>query len=416
MEVYINDLASVLQQLSVDVSVLVSNTSAPRSYKFGKISVQTYQIPEQPNSKELNGLTPPRGIDEFISAVQLISPDIVHFHSLGRAINAYCIQAVKKMDFPVVLTFHRATNICIRSDFSRFGVEACDGLIDKKTCLACFMNSKGLPRILAKPVATVLSKAQPGLKALIPSINIANHRYDEIKRVNKTADVVIALSEFTHGALMVNGFNTSRLKFVPQGISATLNKSSTKQNRINDHSQEVKFGFWGRIHPEKGIDLLIDAMGKIRKSNCSLTIIAMKVPGLEAYYSELQEKSEDNHSIMWIEEVPHDKLWDYLNDIDMMVLPTTTNEMAPLSIQEAFALKIPVLGSDCPGIADMVKHGINGLLFKKGKISELLTKLEMIIDDPSIITMLSGNIEEARTFDDVAEEMIEIYNGLVEAS
>gem|GEM_PF-3607217 len=413
MEVYIHGLAKSLQKSNIEVTLLISDIGAARKYLYDGLQIQTYPIPESPTSSELNGLTRPRGIEEFESLVRIGSPDLVHFHSLGRAINAYCIEVVSRLDIPVVLTVHRTTNICIRSDFNRFGTEACNGKVDRDVCLACFLSFKGLPKSIAQPSVHLMSKLQIRLNNLLPSINIANHKFEEIKRIKENTQTVIALSKVTFDALQANGIDPPKLKLVSQGISVDMINAGSDRKSDNSELNQISFGYWGRIHPEKGIRMMIKAIQFIDPKEHSLTIIGAKVPGLEGFYAEMQHLTHDMESIKWVGGCSQQQLPSYLSDIDVLILPTVTNEMAPLVILEAFAFGIPVIGSDCTGISSMVEHGRTGLLFEQGQVSELTNQLRRIVNNPELVIEFSKNIGSVRSLDDVGRDMLDIYQEIL---
>lgn len=88
-EVYVLNLCRYFQNRNWHVEVLIATTEHHKDYYYEGIPVRTFAIPKMPNSKELNGIIQPQGIEGFIERVIEINPDIVHFHSFGRAINGY---------------------------------------------------------------------------------------------------------------------------------------------------------------------------------------------------------------------------------------------------------------------------------------------------------------------------------------
>lgn len=87
--------------------------------------------------------------------------------------------------------------------------------------------------------------------------------------------------------------------------------------------------------------------------------------------------------------------------------------MSPLVIQEAFAAGIPVIGSSACGIAEQVKHGENGLLFEFNQLSSLKKQLERLIENPSLLEFFRQNIPPVRSFEQVTEETLAVYNSVI---
>jgi glycosyltransferase involved in cell wall biosynthesis len=55
----------------------------------------------------------------------------------------------------------------------------------------------------------------------------------------------------------------------------------------------------------------------------------------------------------------------------LLLLPSLSFEGFPMAIPEAFALGVPVAGSDIGAVPFIVKHNKNGILFKPGDASAL---------------------------------------------
>jgi glycosyltransferase involved in cell wall biosynthesis len=87
--------------------------------------------------------------------------------------------------------------------------------------------------------------------------------------------------------------------------------------------------------------------------------------------------------------------------------------MSPLVIQEAFAAGLPVIASNVYGNAEQIKHGVNGFLFKFNDTADLLKQLQRCIDEKDLLNNLANNILPPRSFDEVANEHITLYNSLL---
>ena len=61
---------------------------------------------------------------------------------------------------------------------------------------------------------------------------------------------------------------------------------------------------------------------------------------------------------------------------DALVVPSVWLETGPLVVLEAFAAGVPVIGSRLGGIAEMVRDGVDGLLFGAGNPEDLADKIQ----------------------------------------
>ena len=78
------------------------------------------------------------------------------------------------------------------------------------------------------------------------------------------------------------------------------------------------------------------------------------------------------------------------------------SEGLPVSILEAMAARLPVIGSRVRGIAEVVVDGDNGLMFTSGDDQSLATCIERVIN----------NSEEVRRYSEVAFDMVNTGHGL----
>jgi len=90
-------------------------------------------------------------------------------------------------------------------------------------------------------------------------------------------------------------------------------------------------------------------------------------------------------------------------------------ESGPQVIYEAFAAGVPVIGSRRGGIAELVSHGETGFLFEPASARELASLLARFAADPASLRTLRSRIPPVRTTADVAAEMLQMYDSLMEA-
>ena len=70
---------------------------------------------------------------------------------------------------------------------------------------------------------------------------------------------------------------------------------------------------------------------------------------------------------------------------DVAILPSH-REGFPKALLEAAACGLPLLGTDVPGVREIVLDGVNGLLFAKGDCQDIVRKIKTI----SMIQSLDG--------------------------
>jgi glycosyltransferase involved in cell wall biosynthesis len=103
---------------------------------------------------------------------------------------------------------------------------------------------------------------------------------------------------------------------------------------------------------------------------------------------------------------------------DLLLLPSY-GEGLPLCVLEAMACGVPIVCTDVGGLADLVEHGENGLLFKPGEIDVLARHIARLLnDEPSRQRMSQNNIAKIKrdySIDVIAERLGKLYNEVLGA-
>ena len=243
------------------------------------------------------------------------------------------------------------------------------------------------------------------LKRLLPSSwNLIIHRKSELKRLSIFADSIIAIAPWIKKVLNQN--EIKNIALVKQGIQL-----NSQQKMTNSQHDVLNLIFVGRLHHTKGIHLLLQALENLPKQFFHLSIIGIINEPL--FREVLYNKAITMVNVTWKENLNHLQVIDEITKADVLVLPSISNEMAPLVILEAFECGKPVIGSTYPAIADMVTDGFNGLLFENNNVKSLTQCLQRLLDEPDLLPRLQSNIQPPRSFEDVAEDMMGIYKQIV---
>ena len=97
---------------------------------------------------------------------------------------------------------------------------------------------------------------------------------------------------------------------------------------------------------------------------------------------------------------------------DLLVAPSLGGESFGMVLTEAFALGTPVVASDIPGYNDVVRDGVDGVLFARGDASGLAQALlDLAYDLPRRDAMSAAAFERARRYawPLVADEVLNAY-------
>jgi glycosyltransferase involved in cell wall biosynthesis len=79
---------------------------------------------------------------------------------------------------------------------------------------------------------------------------------------------------------------------------------------------------------------------------------------------------------------------------------------------EAFAAGAPVLGADLGGIAELVTHGVDGLLLPPDDAPAWGRALQRLSQDRELLARLRAGVAPPRTMAAVARDMRELYQSV----
>ena len=402
-EVYVLNLCRYFKKQGWDVSVLIANTEGQDDYIFEGITVNTFQVPKAPLSKELNGIMPPRGLLNFKIKLKSIQPDWVHFHSLGRAINGFHIEVTKAMGFKTALTPHLGSQFCIKGNMRLFNQVNCDGQVLEHRCMACMLQDKGYATAVAKFLGAGISgltHIKPIQDKLPPALFQAQHRKAELQRIKTHTDVIFAIAPWIQKAFETNNIKNSIV--LPQGISQLFFKQSKETHKPVEWP--IQFIFIGRMHSSKGFHLLKQAWEYLNEpEKVHLHVITNPSGGEIAYFNKHKTWAIQQTNVTWNEALTQEEVANYINSMDVLILPSISNEVAPLVILEAATQKIPTLASDYIAMKDRLKHGTDGWLFENGNAEALQNVLEILINRPESILEVAANIQKPHGSDEVAQ-------------
>lgn len=170
--------------------------------------------------------------------------------------------------------------------------------------------------------------------------------------------------------------------------------------------------YFGRIKRYKRVDHIIKAYhrAKQRIKNVQL-IIAGKLD--HEYLNEVLKLTEQlNLKVQIFDNVPEEKKIELLSQ-SWVYLITSMKEGWGISVIEANAHGVPVVGYNVPGLRDSIKSGYSGFLVEDGNMEDLVNKIILLIENPKLRKKLSHNAKKwAKQFswDRSAEE----FGGILE--
>jgi L-malate glycosyltransferase len=215
------------------------------------------------------------------------------------------------------------------------------------------------------------------------------------KFLSYNADKLIACSVTMRDHLILN-FKVDESKIEVINNSVDPNENLTVKTRTDlTEALEVPpdlfiIGYVGRLdYEEKGVDILLDAFNKVSKIDKSVFLLIIGDGHKQKAIKEFI-KSTDIPSKLINSKL---NIFDYYKLMDIVVLPSRIDPF-PLVMLEAGLMKLPFIGSRVDGIAEIIEHRKDGLLFSVGDADDLVNLILEIRKNKKFAHLLAENLNK----------------------
>lgn len=211
-------------------------------------------------------------------------------------------------------------------------------------------------------------------------------------RVYRGAHRVIAHNEVIRRELGDKaGVPREKIALVPHG-----NYPEALDCRLDARTARARLGlpaegpillFFGQIKEAKGLDLLLAALPRVAETHPAVRlVVAGKVwkDDLGRYEAQIREAGIADRVDLRIRYVPDAEVADYYRAADLAVLPYRRIYQSGVLLM-ALSYGTPVLASDLAGMAEIVRDGENGFLFRTGDAGHLATRLQELLGSPDAL-------------------------------
>jgi glycosyltransferase involved in cell wall biosynthesis len=231
--------------------------------------------------------------------------------------------------------------------------------------------------------------------------------------VLRRAAFVIAGSQQARARVLRRGVPAARIRVLPQfGVDPERYARPRGARAPVDLAPPV-VGYVGRLVPEKGVDLLVDALEGL---DARFLVVG---DGPARADLERRVAGWPPAKAAFAGGVDHAAVPAWLCGLDALVLPSRTTagwaEQFGHVLIEAMAAGVPVVGSSSGAIPEVI--GDAGLIFPEGDAGALRRQLAWLLADRAVGARLAGRgLERVRcgyTHEALAAAQHEIYRGLV---
>ena len=268
-----------------------------------------------------------------------------------------------------------------------------------------------IPIILEVNIVSDLNDARPvRMKHLAKKIE---------NLILRDADAIITVSTFLKNHIISQGIKEDKIYVIPNAVDPDEFQITNGLDIRKNYNIETSYiiGFIGRLLPWYNLEALIEIISEIinsGKTNIHLLIIGDGILKKDLI-KLIQNRNMNNYITLtgWIE---HNKISNYINAMDIAILPNSNLWGSPMKIFEYMVMGKPVIAPAYEPIKEIITSGKNGLLFTPGNYNELKQAILTLMDNEELCREIGKNAKETvianHTWAKNAEKIIEIYENL----
>ncbi|MGD8752532.1 MAG: glycosyltransferase family 4 protein, partial [Anaerolineales bacterium] len=323
------------------------------TYFADNSKIKNYNLFEKAKSIP-NALYSIKTHNEINKLVRTQKPDLAHVHNVFPLISPSIYRVLKDNNIPIIQSVHNFRFLCPNGLFYTKG-QICERCKYGNTIHAvrykCYRNNY--------------------LLSTIYGLTIGLHRR---KKSFQSIDRFITPTEFTAHKLV-----ESKL--------TSWQKISILGNFLQDplpipgsfDQKELFLSYLGRLSPEKGVNILLEAL-------VGIPGVGLKLMGDGPLFDQLKETTRKlgiENRVRFLGHTIGEPKWSIIRKSIAVVVPSVSYESFGLVILESLATGTPVIASDLGSLSHLVEDEKNGLLFRPGDSQDLQNKILWVLNNPN---------------------------------
>ena len=203
------------------------------------------------------------------------------------------------------------------------------------------------------------SLKKKGITVVFLCINVFEHENNRLKQFLSKCILGRADSLIVHS----EGEKAEILKFNP---AATIKKHflplfEYEAHAVIRHDQQLHLLFFGFVRSYKGLDILLKAIGMLKRPDIVLKIVGEFWDDKNKYITLIQNLKISNQVEIIDHYVPDDELSQFFSWADLVVLPYKNTKTSGI-IATAYSFRKPVLATNVGGFNEVIEDQCTGRL------------------------------------------------------
>lgn len=432
IHIHLSEILPVLQAMGVESKIAASQDEpTENTYYYKDVEVYRYPVFPTAKSEPNHGPIPHGGFDKFAQWLKQQKADVYHQHQWTPKCGLPHLRLAKELGMATAVSVRLPQPICQRQTLMFNGEQQCDGKVDVVRCSKC-VGVGNLPDSVIESLSNLpmsVSQTAEGMMrrlgkesrtnavgALLNPLSIPAFvaaRKEGLQEMAKYADRIVVMSQWVGEALVINGIPREKLFLLKHGIADSF--AEVFKQRVLQPKQPgetLRIGFLGRWDKTKGIDVIVKAV-KSLPPHVPVELVIHGVKQDEKYKQQVIDLIDNDPRIIVAKQLKREELGGALSNFDLLAVPSQWLETGPVVVLEAHAYGVPVVGSKLGGIAEKVKHGVDGLLVPASDVQAWAEAFAKIALNADYLNQLRQGIQPVRTITMEAEDSLTLYESMV---
>lgn len=425
-EIYVHALAHELRHLGAE-SIIAAPAEKSTEYLYAGFPIRRFAVADEVSDiRDLYGEGDLLAAREFMCILDQEKPDAIHLHAFTRGVSLRLVREAKSRGLPVIFTYHTPTVSCPRGTLFRWGKEVCDGELSVERCTPCTLHGQGMNKPLSVAcgnLSPVLgrwiekAKLSGGFWTALRMAELVQLRHSMCRALFAEVNRIVALCQWTRQLLLLNGVPPEKIVLSRHGLMPQPRCDQATPPSVALPQRPLRIAYLGRFDPTKGVDVVIRALRLLPQIPVELHLYGI-AQGQEGavYTQQLKRLTGNDPRITFHLPVGNEQIIALLRDYHLVAVPSRWLETGPLVVLEAFAAGVPVLGTNIGGISESVRSGVDGLLIEPDSVQGWCQAILRCAEEPALLAQLRDGIRPPRGMDAVAQEMMVVYEQLLQES
>lgn len=219
------------------------------------------------------------------------------------------------------------------------------------------------------------------------------------------SDLILALSDTEQMRLVAEFPGVApKLRVVYNGADAS---AFSEEPKTRDPDAVIRVVFIGRLVREKGIEILVEAIKRLRMDRRFIFTFFGEGPLRET----VEVESSLNPNVRYQGVALPDEIRETLVSTDIIVLPSLQGEGMPMAIVEGMAAAVIPIATPISSVPEIVHDGKSGLLIEPGSPESLVIALQRLADNPAAMKAYSQNAAAYARHRLCADQNFEVLRG-----